>query len=234
MKRVLQGAGLGLVMLLAGCQSAPMDGAPAAASKSRSRYVMDFSTLKVVGYLGLASSAADIHALEILAPRLEQAVATQELPYIIMRPDQVAATAARFDVGGLHKEVLDHWRDNKRLTKLDLQELCETLGFDALLVANIEEWSQTEPTVGSTDASATRISVVMEMYSAETGRRGWRERCSKTLEAEQPLSEAANTGRQAHGIARLSGAGTEPPRFEEVADMVVEVVAAKLAKASGF
>lgn len=220
------------VMLLAGCQTAPPSGSASSAASSRSRYAIEFDSLKVVGYLGLSSSAADITALEIMAPRLEQALAGGKYPFVLLRPEQVAATAGRFGLSGLHQEILDYWHDSKRMHKLKVQELCETLGFDALLGGNIEEWSQVEPTPGSAAVAATRISVMLEMYSAQTGRRGWRERVTETIEAEQMASSTTNTGRQDHGIARVTNAGAEPPRYEEVADKVAAEAAETLAEAA--
>ncbi len=227
--------------LLSGCQSAsvggkapgPPAGVSSSASKPRASLAVDFSHMKVIGYLGLASSAADITAIEILGPRLEQELIGQEYPFMLMRDEQVAAAAGRFGLAGLHQEMVDYWRDRKRVNKLKLQELCAALGIDALLVANIEEWAQIEPTVGSTQAAATRISVILEIYAAESGRRGWRERVSTTIEAELPASSTANTGRQDHGIARVTTAGVEPPRFEEVGDILAARAAETLAKAAG-
>ncbi len=221
-----------ILALMAGCQSAPSSGSATSPATSRSRYAIEFDSLRVVGYLGLASSAGDNVALEIMTPRLEHALAGGEYPFILMRPEQVAATAGRFGLTSLYRDVLDYWNDSKRVHTLKVQELCEALGFDALLGANIEEWSQVEPTPGSAAPAATRISLMLEIYAAETGRRGWRERVSRTIEAEQAASTTMNTGRQDHGIARVTTAGAKPPRFEEVADEVAAKAADTLAEAA--
>ncbi len=226
-------ATLTALTLMAGCQSAPHSGSATSPATSRSRYAIEFDSLRVVGYLGLASSAGDNLALEIMTPRLEKALAGGEYPFVLMRPEQVAATAGRFGLTSLYQDILDYWNDSKRMHTLKVQELCETLGFDALLGANVEEWSQVEPTPGSATPAATRISLMLEIYSAETGRRGWRERVSRTIEAEQAASTTMNTGRQDHGIARVTTAGAEPPRFEEVADEVAAKAAETLAEAAG-
>ena len=233
MKRIPWLVGVALIVTLVGCQSAPPGGSSASSSKPKSSYAVDWDSLKVVGYLTLGSSAADRVALEMMEPRLENEFLKLDLPFVLMRPSEVAAAASRHDLGTVHGEMVDYWRDSKKVNKLKLQAICEALGLDAVLVANIDEWAQVQAVPGSTEPSFTRIAVTTEIWQPETGRRGWRERTSERWEAEQLRTGDADTQREQHGIAPSERVGSEPPRYEEVADKLALRAAEALAEAAG-
>ena len=233
MKHLFSVLGVSLLILLVGCQSAPMSGGSVkSTAKSKSKYAVEWDSLKVVGYLALGSSAADRLALEMLEPRIETEFLKLDLPFVLMRPSEVTSAASRHDLVTVHGEMVDHWRDSKKVNKLKLQALCEALHLDAVLVANIDEWTQVQAAPGSTEPSFTRIAMTSEIWLPETGRRGWRKRTSERWEAEQLRTEDADTQRESHGIAPSERVGSEPPRYEEVADRLALKAAEALADAA--
>jgi len=219
-------------LFLSGCQSS----APGRNSRQRSRpaevkkEAFDIKTIGTVAFLGMAKSIQENDVIEMLQPVVEDHLMAHQNPFVLLDSHEVASRANRFGVTPVYMDVVDFWQDKKKVDKHKLQELCEKISADAILVGNIEEWLQSRADAGTDQASYTQISARFSIYLAQTGRKVWDHKVTEILEAE--LTDTGLTGQtDLSGGSGVAGRGlkahrnTDPPKYDDVIIRVAEELA---------
>ncbi len=214
-------------VLLAGCQSAPAGRTARAAAKPE----FELESLDVVAFLGMAKSVEDHQMLQMVGPAIEDHLLATKTPFVLLPEQEVVNRMSREGAGPLCREVINFWRDSRKVDKLKTKELCAKLGAQAILVGDITDWMQNQALPDEDEPSYTRVSASLAIYSAETGRRVWRTR--KTIyEKAQQLQGAAPSGRftDTAGGSITGRKASEPPRYENVIPRLAETLAKTLAR----
>lgn len=222
MKRACPTILLTLVLAISGCQSA---GGPQPAAAAAAREEFDLSTLKLVGFMGVApGGTVDKLAVPVFEPLLERQLAASTLPFALISLQDVEAKARRQDLLEDFRAIEGFWRDQQKVDKLMLQRFCGALGMQGIIVGSLREWMQVEAAPNSDEASYTKISALLSVYEAESGRRVWRARASETVEAVQFQGDEDAVAREdPMGTGFVGGmrTGSDAPAVEDVAAKVV-------------
>ncbi len=222
---------LPLALALSGCQSA---GGPQPAAATATPSEFDLSTLKLVGFMGVAQGGTvDKLAIPIFEPLLERQLAASALPFTLVPLQDLEAQARRHGVLEDFRAIGSFWRDQQKVDKMMLQRFCGTLGMQGILVGSLREWMQVEAAPNADEASYTKISAGLAVYEAQSGRRVWRTRSTKTVEAVQLQGDEDAIEREDPAGARFVGGmrtGSDAPAVEDVAAKVAEALAQALIK----
>ncbi len=222
-----------LALAACGCQSSggPRPGAAPAETE------FDLASLKVVAFIGVApGGTSDKQAIPVFEPLLERRLAGAAPPFILLSIQDGEARARSQGVLEEFRAVSSYWRDQQKVDKLQLQRLCGALGIQGVLVGGLREWMQVEATPNSDEPSYTKISAQLAIYEAASGRRAWRTRASRTVEATQFQGNEDATAREnPMGTGFVGGlrTGSDAPRVEDVSALVVEDLVQALVTGKG-
>ncbi len=225
---VMMMVGLSALCLVAlACQST---GGPPASQSGKDAF--DLSNLDVVAFMGVSpGSGADELAVPMVEPMLERQLEGIRPPFVLLSGAETETRARTEGVYNDFKAVSDYWRDRQKVDKMKLQSFCQALGIQGILVASVRDWMQVEAQPNADEPAYTKIGMRMEIYAADTGRRVWRTRTTRTVEATQfqdDESAASRTNPMSTGFVGGLRTGADAPPLEQVAQMVVEELAATL------
>ncbi len=216
---------------LFGCQSAPERGPRRIVRQSAAKEeAYELKNLGTVAFLGLSKSVQEKDVIKLLEPVIEDHLMASSCPFILIDSHEVTTRTGRFGVSTLYNDIVDFWQDKKKVDKFKLQEFCEKISTDAILVGNIEEWQQSRAIAGSDEPSFTQISARFSIYLAETGRKIWEHKISEILEAEV-IDAGGTTQTDLSGGGGVAGRGlkahrnTDPPKYDDVIIRVAEELA---------
>jgi hypothetical protein len=213
---------VGLVgLVVPGCQSA---GSPQPSAQP-GRTSFDLASLKVVAFMGVAPGGShDKQAVPLFEPMLERQLAGITPPFVLMSLQDTETRARSQGLAQEFRDIGNYWRDQQKVDKMKLQRLCDALGIQGILVGGLREWMQVEATPNSDEPSYTKISAVLSVYDAASGRRVWRTRSSRTVEAALLQGDEDATARDnplGTGFVGGMRTGSDAPPVEDVAALVV-------------
>lgn len=223
-------AWLPLALVASGCQSA--GGPQPKAGLVQAEF--DLASLKVVAFMGVApGGTSDKQAIPVFEPLLEQGLAGAATPFILLPFRDGEARARSQGVLEDFRDISSYWRDQQKVDKLKLQRFCSALGIQGIAVAGLREWMQVEARPNADEPSYTKISAQLAVYDAASGRRVWRTRSSRTVEAAQFQGNEDATAREnPMGTGFVGGlrTGSDAPRVEDVSALVVADLVQDLVK----
>lgn len=206
----------------------------------------DLAQYPVIGFLGLGKAVAGEDAIPVMEPIFEAALQEGSLPeaLVVLPREEVARRARAQGAAAVYNDVLDFWRDAKKVDRFKLDDLCTAIGVDALLVGSVEDWTRNEISWGAEGTSFTRVSLSLSLFACGSARSVWSARCSEMIESvEHEPSDimgagvpqgaervARRTGGMDPGAERAQRAVPPPPPFEEIGPVVAAALVAQLGR----
>ncbi len=146
-------------------------------------------SLETVAFIGLAAATVENTAVPIMEAILETELLAAQRPFVVLSMEDVERRARVRGCADLLYDMRSFWRDEKKVDKLKLAQLCEQLVVQGILVGQILEWEAVRPAPGSGDEAFTRVSANLALYVPETGRAAWRARASYSMRPEQAVED---------------------------------------------
>ncbi len=222
-------AAIGAAFLLPGCKTAGSDVRPAVAST-----VPDWADLQVesLAFLGVGSGVGDETSRRAAQDLVQQHLLGAQDRFIILGFEASQERAAAAKAATLFDKVVGEWQNHRTIDQFEVQELCEKLGVNGLIVANVSDWKRERVDFTSEGSSYTQIALEMAIYAAQTGRPAWT--AEKMIRRESltyaPASGGSGVYTDPSGVSRAQRSGSmtpDPPRAEEVvADIMASIIAA--------
>ncbi len=218
-----------IAVLLAGCQSASV-GAPTVRVLENPDF--QISSLKALGFLGLARSAGDAEAQAYVETSIEQALDAAHPPLLFLTRQQCADAASAAGSGSAFEQLMRFWRDEKRIDIFALREVCKAVGVDGVLLGCVDEWTREKPSWRAVGArSFTQVGVTLTIVDCESGHALWEARGSRVLETGNYEPSEADLRRTDAGGFHATPAERsvpEPPTFEEVVPELSKALVQKM------
>lgn len=192
--------------------------------------------VKSLAYLGARNTSGQATALEQASRLIAAEIRGSQSDYIVLGDATVEERAAAAGKGELLEKVRRVWQSDQLVDQFLAKELCETLGVDGLLVAELSDWTEYRIDPVQEGTSWSRVGVGLYVYSGKTGLLVWG--------ADRTLRKDSLPYRPTGGDAELAGAKVgstserekeerrenrlnnvpEPPPIEEVAREVMAEV----------
>jgi hypothetical protein len=231
MRRMSLMAGWIVLLTVLGCR--PPTHEPVTTVTRSPEFSLD--SLRAVAYLGMASSVPDPRAVPLMEPAVQRRLLAADLPFVILRLDEVDRRVRSLGATETHRAVCDYWRDAKKLDKFKAAELCRVLAVDAILIGTVVDWLEVDAAASAQNASSTKVIASLSLFPAGAGRSAWQAQVTHTVEMQETsrAAEATYTERLQRERERRSPAlqGREERGETPEPEDVVESVAAALVAA---
>ncbi len=217
---------LGASFLISGCKPAATGARPA-----ESFTVPDWDDLGVrsLAFVGLGGVVADAVARSSAEQVVDEELRSSQEKYVVLNPREARSRAADRDAGAVFDRILQVWRDSRTADQFLVQELCQAVGVDGILLADLLDWREETVDPNVEGASITRVEIRLAMFSGVTGQLAWEARSSHSRESVAYTPSQAGGGTYtgqggAHRPERQSSLVTRPPRAEDVARELMQSI----------
>jgi hypothetical protein len=208
---------------LSGCKTSAVGARPAISYTSPE---WDGLNIKTLAYVGVGSATGDETDRFSAQEMTEQYLLGAQERFVILGYTQSQERAAANKAGDLFDRAVKGWHDQRILDQFVVQQLCQTLGVDGLILGDLSDWKREKVDFTEQGSSYTQIDLGLSIFSAKTGAEVWSasKKVRKDTAEYTPGSGGSGVYTDASGISRAQRAGSmtpEPPRPEEVMEEVM-------------